>query len=852
MKLPAALQKEDYYSKTEPEIFQLLSSSREGLSAADVEERQKQFGKNVLKSKRFKAARIFFRQFRSPFLLILIAIVIISFFLGQTANSIIISLMIVLSSLLSFFDEYRSEKISEELTKKIAHRVLVERNGKKEEIAASELVPGDLVYLTIGSVVPADLRITESKNLEIDESVLTGESRAVAKNSAVIADNFLGIASLKNCAFSGTVVSYGEGVGVVVNTGQNSELGKISKIAEQERPQTEFQKGLSNFGRLLVKIIVFLTIGIFFINSILKHTVLDSLLFALAIAVGLTPELLPAILSVGLSKGSREMAKKGVIVKRLIAIEDFGNMDVLCTDKTGTLTEGRLSLARHIDLENKENENVLLYGTICNSSVAYENKLIGNPIDIAIRKHANEKFAKELKSYLLAGEVPFDYDRKMMSVIVKKDEETILITKGAPQQILKKCKSALVNGRKVNIALREKSIIQTFEKLSNDGYNAVAVAYRKIDDKKNYSADDESDLILFGFITFIDAPKPSIKKTILRLEQLNIKLKILTGDNEIVTKKIAREVGIPISKIVLAEQISRASDEELRVVVEESNAFCRLTPNDKLRVIKALRANGHEVGYMGDGINDVPALHEADVGISVNDSVDVAKNASDIVLMKKNIDSLVDGVVEGRRVFGNITKYILMGTSSNFGNMFSAAAASIFLPFLPMLPVQILLVNLLYDFSQLTISADNVDEETLKKPKKLKVEYIQKYMLFLGPASSLYDFITYFVMLFIFKSSQALFRTGWFIESVLTETLVIFVIRTNRAPFYKSKPGKMIILSAIAVSIAALVIPFSPLAQLLGFVQPPPLFFAILIVMVVTYLVLVEFLKNWFVKKYEI
>ncbi len=843
---------QDFYSKDEFEVLNLLETSREGLKPLEVEQRIKIYGKNVLKEKRLKALRVFLRQFRSPFMWILLAIVLVSLFLGQIVNSIIIIIMIFLSSLLSFYDEFKSEKIVEELTKKIAHKAIVMRNGKKEEVIISELVPGDIVYLSIGSVIPADLRLIESKTLQVNESILTGESISVEKTSLKIEKKLSKFNDAKNCVFAGTTVSFGEAIGVVIHTGSSTELGKISVSVESERPQTEFQKDLASFGNLLLKIIIFLTIGIFFVNSVLKHNLIDSLLFALAIAVGLTPELLPAILSVSLSKGAREMGKKGVIVKRLISIEDFGNMDILCTDKTGTLTEGNLSLARHIDLENKENDLLLLYSSICSSTISHANRLIGNPIDVAIKRHAKDKFSEEIKEYTKLDEIPFDYDRKKMSVIVSRGNKNLIITKGTPEAILKGCKKAIIKDRTSNISIHAKKIQQTFEKLSNDGYSVIALAYKEIEKKSTYGQEDEQGLVFFGFLTFIDAPKQTIRKNILRLEQLNIKLKILTGDNEIVTKKIAQEVGIPIEKVFLSDEINSFSDEQLRKAVEESNAFCRLTPTDKLRIIKALRANGHDVGYMGDGVNDVPALHEADVAISVNDAVDVAKSTSDIILLKKSIDSLVDGVIEGRKIYSNVTKYILMGTSSNFGNMFSVAGASLFLPFLPMLPVQILLVNLLYDFSQFTISSDNVDEETLKKPKKLNIKYVQRFMFILGPISSLYDFLTYFVMLVILHSSQALFRTGWFIESMLTQILVIFIIRTNRSPFYKSRPSKWVISSVLIVLIATLIIPFSPLASLLGFERPPAFFFIVLIGMVITYLVLVEFVKSWFVKYYEI
>jgi len=849
----------DFYSKNEYEVLNMLESSKEGLSDEEAHTRINRYGKNIIAKKKFTGLVIFLRQFKSPLIWILVATAIVSIFLGQITSSVIILLMILLGSLLSFYNEFKSEKIVADLNKKIQHKAIVMRNGRKTEVYSSELVLGDIVYLNIGSIVPADLRLIEAKNLSINESVLTGESESVRKKSSEIKARVSKLSDFLNYAFMGSVISSGEGTGVVIKTGTDTQFGRISKESVNEKPMTEFQKGLNSFGGLLVRIIVILTIGIFLINSFLKHDWLNSLLFALAIAVGLTPELLPAILSVSLSKGAKQMSKKDVIVKRLISIEDFGNMDVLCTDKTGTLTEGNISLIEHIDLNNNSNDKVLQYGLVCNSTTVHGKKLIGNPIDNAIWKHSGEKFNEELKNYEKIDEIPFDYDRKRMSVIARFGKKNLMITKGAPQNVLKLCKRAYINGRESSIGFHSRKIEERFKELANDGFRVIAVAYKEVLTKKNYGVKDEGGLVFFGFITFLDPPKKSFKENIEKLEALNIKFKILTGDNEIITKKIAEEVDIPLGRIVLAEEIDKMDDNLLCKVVEEANAFCRLTPYQKLRIIQALKKNGHDVGYMGDGVNDVPALHEADVAISVNDAVDVAKDASDIILMKKSINSLIDGVMEGRKVFNNTTKYILMGTSSNFGNMFSAAVASIFLPFLPMLPMQILLVNVLYDFSQITISSDNVDIESLKKPKRMKIEYIKKYMLIFGPISSVYDFLTYFVMLFVFKAGQALFRTGWFIESMMTEILVIFVIRTKRTPFYKSKPGKWLVLSSIVIIAITLIIPFTPILSgtdanpgILGFARPPIFYFLILIIMVGTYLGIVELVKNWFFKKYEI
>jgi len=843
---------EDFWSKKEEDVLDELGSSKEGISNEEAHLRIKKYGQNVLKKKKYKGLKIFLRQFKSPFLLILLITVIVSAFWGEIINAIIISSMILLSSILSFYDEYKSEKIAESLSKRISNKCIVSRSGEKQEINSIDLVPGDIVYLNIGDIVPADLRLIYTKELEINESVLTGESNPTIKTHNAI-NKASTLQELTNYAFTGTVIAAGEAIGVIINIGQNTVFGKISKESITERPLTSFQKGLSKFGGLLVKLVVFLTLGIFLINALLGRDVLDSLLFSLAIAIGLTPELLPAVISVSLSKGAHAMAKKDVIVKRLVSIEDFGNMDILCTDKTGTLTEGNLSLIEHLDSKNNSNEKVLLYGQLCNSAIIHGKKVVGNPIDVAIINHVQQKFKKEIKNYEKIDELPFDYERKRMSVVVKeKNGKILIITKGSPEAVLGKCSKTDVNGRINNISQNLTKINEKIHSLAKEGFRVIVLAYKEVDKKEEYILEDESNLIFFGYLSFLDPPKKGIRAAFDKLESLNIKFKILTGDNEIVTKRVAEQVDIPLKKIVLAEEINNLSDTQLKKVVEEANAFCRLNPQQKLRIIKILKSNGHNVGYMGDGVNDVPALHEADVGISVNDAVHVAKEASDIILIKKNIHSLVDGVIEGRKVFNNTIKYILIGTSSNFGNMISAAGASVFLPFLPMLPIQILFVNFLYDTSQLTIPTDNVDEEELIKPKKMEINSIKKYMWTFGPISSIYDFMTYFVMIVIFKAGESLFQTGWFIESMMTQLLVVFLIRTKRSPFYKSKPGKWLFLSIISVGLIVLITPFTPLGTILGFKSPPLTYFLVLIAMVVTYLTIVEFVKKWFFKKYNL
>jgi len=844
--------KEEYWLVKSEVVLNSLDTSKEGLSQEEVKKRQKEFGLNVIKRKKSAILMIFLRQFKSPLIWILIAVSIISIFFGELINAIIIFSMILLSSLLSFFNEYRSEHILEDLNKKIAHKAMVMREGEKQVVSVSEIVPGDIVFFSNGSVVPADIRLVEVNSLEVNEAVLTGESLPVRKISGVLIGKQVNVQNMKNYLFAGTIVVNGEGLGVVVKTGDKTEFGRIAQEALSERPETEFQKGIKDFGGLLLKTILVLVIAIFFINALVKHNILDSLLFALAIAIGLTPELLPVVITVSLSKGAHLMGKKEVVVKRLIAIEDLGNMDVLCTDKTGTLTEGTISLYRHVDGDNKTSEEVLLYGLVCNSAVVQGKKYFGNPIDVALWRHANEHLKEKVNSFKIIEDIPFDYERKMMSIVVKKDKKTLLITKGAPQEMLDICKKVNINGREAAISHYSDDLKGKFAEAAKEGIRVIAVAYKEIDDTKKISVKDEKNLVFLGFITFIDPPKKSVKEAVDLLEAMSVKLKILTGDNELVTKKIASEVDISIKKILLADEIDRLSDQELKKAVEETDAFCRLTPEHKKRIVKALQSNGHDVGFMGDGVNDIPALAEADVAISVNDAVDVAKDVSDIVLLRKNLKVLAEGAAEGRRIFGNTMKYILMGTSSNFGNMFSAAGGSIFLPFLPMLPIQILLANFLYDISETTIPFDNVDEEYLKKPKRINIKAIRKYMLFFGPISSLYDFLMFFVMIVVFNASMAMFQTGWFIESLMTQILVVFVIRTRKVPFFLSKPGIWLIISTILTVLAVLILPYTKLGELFGFTILPWKFFGILLLMVITYLILVELGKAWFFKRNEI
>lgn len=828
-----------YWQLSTSQVLKDLQTQKSGLSENQIRQRQKEFGANIVHDKTINLYSIFLRQFTSnPLILILAVATFISYLLGQYISSYYIFAMIMVSIILGLYNEYSAEKTITNLLKKISPTTIVLRNNQKLEIPVSQLTIGDLVLLTPGAIVPADLRLIETKDLEINQSVLTGESKTVFKNSTAYRDKPQTIGDLPNIAFMGTAIESGWAKGVVIAIAKDTEFGKIAKSATYLKPETEFQKGLAGFGQLIIKVVLVLTVVIFVVNALLGHQLIESLLFALAIAVGLTPELLPVIVTVSLSHGAGKLARKHVVVKRLISIENLGNMDVLCTDKTGTLTEGEIRVIDYFDENGKHNPEVLRLALICNSAIVHH-KIIGNGIDTALWEYAqtNNIQAEEIQKL---DEEPFDYNRKFMYTVIPQNNETILIAKGATEKIM-----AL--SQKVP---NESSIKQRFLGLSKDGFRTIAVAFKRVPKKKTYSWEDAKDLKFAGYITFMDIPKETAKEALAKLYNLNVAVKVITGDNETVTQKICREVGMEIKGILLGNQIDNLQDEKLAQVVPETTIFARVTPQQKLRIIRTLQKLRHTVGYLGDGINDIPSLHGADVGISVNTAVDVARDAASIVLLRKSLNVIAEGIVEGRRVFKNTIKYILMGTSSNFGNMFSAAGASFFLPFLPMTPVQILLTNGLYDVSQMSIPTDNVDYQSLLKPRHWNIDFIRNYMVFFGPLSSIFDFLTFGIMLYIFHATGALFQTGWFIESLATEILVVFVIRTAKIPFFTSRPSKWLVTTCLSIVAFGLTLPFTPFAKHLGFVPMPPLYFAILVVLVATYLGLVEVVKNLFLKKY--
>ncbi|MEM3459455.1 MAG: magnesium-translocating P-type ATPase [Candidatus Bathyarchaeia archaeon] len=830
------------------ELLARLNTSSSGLSSEEAEERLRIFGFNELAKRRKRAAIVeFLSHFRSPLVIILLIAGLISGFFGETINALIILSIVLLSVILDFYQESKAERAAEMLKEKVTTTATVLRDGVKQEVKLSEIVPGDIVYLAAGDIVPADARLITAKDLFVNQSALTGEAFPVEKTTSPLKTKTMTITEWSNYIFMGTSVVSGTATAVALKTGNSTEYGKIAKKLVAREPITEFERGLRRFGFMIMEITFLLVLFVFFVNALYKRGVLESLLFAVALAVGLTPELLPMIMTVNLSKGALAMSRKGVIVKRLESIQNFGSMDVLCTDKTGTLTENKIKLVLHIDMEGSDDEKVLLYSFL---NSYYETGL-KSPLDEAILRHKGIRDINA-RAYQKVDEIPFDFARKRVSVVVEHEDQRFLIAKGAPEEIVKVCSRCELKDKIYDLTsdLLNK-IEQRYYELSSDGYRVLGVSYKLVNEKKDtYSVNDESDMVFLGFVAFLDPPKETAKESLQLLRKAGIELKILTGDNELVTRKTCEQLGFEVKGVVLGSDIAHMQDDALARVVEEANIFARVTPAQKDRIIGALKNNGHVVGYLGDGINDAPSLKTADVGISVDNAVDVAKESADIILLEKRLKVLHNGVLEGRKTFDNTLKYVMMGTSSNFGNMFSVAVASLFLPFLPMLAIQILLNNLLYDLSELTIPTDNVDQEAVEKPRKWDISFIRKFMVILGPVSSIFDFMTFFIMLHVFKATEPLFQTAWFIESLCTQTLVVFIIRTRKTPFYGSRPSTLLLLSSLSVVAIALLLPFTPIGNIFGFVTPPPSFFAFLVALTVSYLLLVDLIKSVFYKMF--
>ena len=813
-------------------VLDALGSSDEGLSSAEAADRLTTLGANVLREHRVTFIGVLARQFRNPLLLLLLLCAAVSGFTGDPTDAAIIAAIVAVSVLLSFVNEYRAESAVEALHQEIHHRALVRRDGRDQLVDNVAIVPGDIVTLAVGNVVPADLRLLEVDSLECDEAVLTGESMPVAKTTEPQPD--AGGVDLTSCALMGTIVHEGAGRGVVVVTGPATAFGGIASGLAEHATASAFQRGLSSFSTLLVWVASILTVTIFAFNVAFHKPILDALLFSLAIAVGITPELMPAIVTVGLSSGSRALARKRVLVKRLVAIEDLGNVEILFTDKTGTLTDGAITFDRSIAPDGDTSDTPLVLGLVCNECVVGKDGPVGgNSLDQALWTTRGIELARSPNgpaAYRRLSRLPFDHERQLASVLVDGPNGRVLVTKGAPEAVLSRC------------ATPQPIAAATLERLFASGARVLAVATRAMQGAAVVRS-DECELTLVGFLTFSDRPKADAGTAIGRLHDLGIEVKIITGDNGTVASTVCHEIGVAPGTVLTGAEIDAMPDAALAEAIRRTRVFARVSPDQKSRIIKVTRTTGVDVAFLGDGVNDAVALHHADVGISVDSATDVAKDAADIVLLDKDLGVLADGVVEGRRVFANTIKYVLMATSSNFGNMFSAAAASVFLSFLPMLPSQILLNNLLYNAGQLAIPTDAVDPETLSRPAAWDIGFVRRFMIVFGPVSSLFDFLTFFVMLDLLNAGHSEFRTGWFVESLATQTLVIFVIRTRRVPFVRSRPSVgMLIVPTTCAAIGA-VVPFTPVAHLLGFAPLPPVFFLILFGMVVTYLGLVEAAK---------
>lgn len=859
-------------------VYAMLESSEAGITKITSDERLKKFGSNEVHHEKAPSwLNQLFKAFINPFILILLIIAVISFIVDiymaapgerDFKTVIMVGVMVLFSALLRFLQEFRSNQAAEKLKSMVKTTATVLRKFMgKREIAMTELVPGDILYLSAGDMVPADCRIIHSKDLFISESMLTGEALPVEKTFLPIRDaDTKQPVELNNLCFMGTNVVSGTAMVIVVVTGNLTYFGSISKTILGNRTETAFDIGINKVSYLLIRFMLVMVPVIFLVNGFLKGDWMQALLFAIAVAVGLTPEMLPMIVTANLAKGAMNMSKHKVIVKRLNAIQNIGAMDILCTDKTGTLTLDKIVLEKHLNVLGVEDDEVLKWAYL-NS---YHQTGLKNILDKAVLEHIElHDYLKVEEYFMKVDEIPFDFQRRRMSVILKmRNGNHLLICKGAVEEILDLCSHSFDPGEDKELHLENDKVIpidkkmhstvlQTSKKMNEEGLRVLLVAIREFDGKHplTYSVEDENNLTLTGFIGFLDPAKPSAKPSIAALQELGIGVKVLTGDNEIVTRKICNDVGIPVKNIVLGNELESMSESELTKRVDDVSIFAKLSPVQKVRVVKALRAKGHTVGFMGDGINDAAALKEADVGISVDTAVDIAKESADIILLEKDLMVLRKGVIYGRRTFGNIIKYIKMTASSNFGNMFSMLGASAFLPFLPMLPVQLLTQNLLYDISQTAIPWDRMDEDFLKKPKKWDASSIQRFMFFIGPISSIFDFATFALMFFYFKANspelQSFFQSGWFIEGLLSQTLIIHMIRTKKIPFIQSWAATPVLALTSLIMLIGIVIPFSPLAPMLK-MQPLPLsYFPWLFGILTCYCLLTQYVKNWFIKKFN-
>jgi Mg2+-importing ATPase len=831
--------KSDYKNNAADELFKILESGANGLSAAEAKNRLATYGPNdISRQKKISGLAKFFSYFKNPLIILLLFASAISIITGEYQNAVIISLMVILSVVLNYYQENKSSQAAEQIAKKLAMRALVLRGGQQIEILSKDVVPGDIVLLTAGTIVPADGLLIDSDDFFVNESVLTGESFPVEKSIRIAGSQWL---------LSGTSAVSGIAKLLAVKTGRDTEYGKIAETLVSQEPPQAFEVGIKKFGILIIKVIMIIVAIIFLINAIKHQNLLDSLIFSIAVAVGVTPELLPMIMTVNMSRGAIKMAHKGVIVKRLNAIPDFGSMDVLCTDKTGTLTQDRITVVKHLNVYGENDDDVF--------RLAYINGSFESGIKSVLDKAIMDFQKLDVVKYQKIDEIPYDFVRRRSTIVCDIDGRRQMITKGAPEEIFKICKFYHKGGQALAITPEESDKFKkVYDDLSRQGFRVLAIAYRfiKLDSQKNYEKDAETDMVLSGFIAFYDPPKQSVKETVDFMEAHGVTIKILTGDSPLVAQKVCEDLKIKIVGIVSGENfdINRLSDEAIVKAAKENNIFARFSPMQKERIIEALKSSGFVVGYLGDGINDAPSLKKADVGISVDNAVDVAKETADIILMKKGLRELMEGVLEGRKTFGNTMKYLMMGLSSNFGNMFSMIYASIFIPFFPMLPGQILVNNFLYDLSQTTIPSDNVDAEYLKKPKQWDMKFIRLFMIIFGPISSVFDILTFVLLYNIFHFNQVIFHTGWFIESLATQTFVVYIIRTRKIPFLQSRPSKWVVFSTIGAVALGLVLTMPFIGKFLGFTFLPWYILLIILGYVIVYLFWVEGVKRIFYKHF--
>ena len=832
-----------YWSHNVEDLLASLGSSRQGLDKEAALQRLDEIGYNLLQEKEKTAPlKIFLGQFKSPIVLILLFATAVSMFVQEWVDAVIILAIVLGSALLSFYQEYNASNAVQKLKARVSIKTLVLRDGQKTEIPSEEIVPGDIVLLSAGSLIPADGILLEAQDFFVNQAVLTGETFPVEKKVGVVSTD-ASLAERINCVFMGTNVRSGSAQALIVQTGKRTAFGQIADSLNLRPPETEFERGVRHFGLLLAEMMLVMVVLVFASNVYFHKPILDSLLFSIALAVGLTPQLMPAIIGVNLSKGSQAMAKAGVIVRKLNAIENFGSMDVLCTDKTGTLTLGIVKLDEALDSQGEKSEHVFRLAYL-NASLQTG---LSNPLDEAIVGQGNPGVAGVSK----LGEIPYDFVRKRLSVVVEQDAiQSYMITKGALDNILSVCTQVRLGDEIAPLDNDQlKEIRDRFADWSGQGFRVLGVATKPISQADSCTQADEQDMIFEGFLLFFDPPKPGVQETIAQLAKLGVDLKIITGDNKLVARHTAEDIGMHLTGVLTGAELNILHDEALLHVVENTNLFAEVDPNQKERVITALQKRGHVVGYMGDGINDAPSLHDADVGISVDSAVDVAKEAADFVLLKQDLDVLRQGILLGRTTFANTMKYVFVTTSASFGNMFSMAGASLFIPFLPLLPFQVLLTNFLTDFPAVTIATDSVDQEMIEKPRRWNIAFIRKFMITFGIVSSAFDYLTFGLLLLVLKVSQDAFRTGWFFESVMTELLIMLVIRTQR-PFFQSKPGKGLFYSTAVVALLTLFLPFIPgLNELLGFTPLPWGLMLSLIGITVIYILMNEAAKRFFYRR---